>query len=314
MALGDPNVPGFSELLSATIQRIEAPLIDQVLQSHPTLDALKSRHSAADGPSKIVPVRGSLVNRTAVSDDLGTFATGQDSDIISTAKYTFSNPIVTPTSVAFKALALNAGQNQVVDMVRAHIEAAKDDHALTLAQAMHGTGTAAGEWNSLPTIVDDTAVLGGIDPAVSTWWKSSKVTGAYATDSVSLKFRELLDSIADASMKTPDLIICGSNIFSSYEAELDDRIRYNALSEGDTRFRSLRFAGIEVRRDGIDCDPDTAYFLHTPSLFLHSLRGTFMAPQPEQVIQGTLTSVVPLATVLMVGTTARRDHGKLVMS
>lgn len=314
MALGDMNVPGFSELLATTIQKIEGTLIDQVLQSHPTLDVLRGKLTPGDGPNMIVPVRGSLTGRTAVSDDLGTFNTGQDGDIVSVATYSYSNPVITPTSVAWKALALNAGTNQVVDMVKAHIEAAKDDHALALAQALHGAGGVAGEFNSLADIVDDTSVLGGIDPATNAFWKSAVVSGAYATDDIRLKLREVSNAILDASMKKADVIIAGASIFDAYEASLDDQIRYNALSVGDSRFRELKFDGVTVRRDGTDCPADKAYFLNTGSLVARSLRGYFMKPEAEQVIQGTLTSVVPLASVLLTGTTARREHGVLTMS
>lgn len=314
MALGTHNVPGFSELLSATIQRIEGELVDQVLSAHPTLDVLRGKIAAGDGPNMTVPVRGALVNRTAVSDDLGTFNTGQDGDIVSVAKYEYSAPIVTPTSVAYMALALNAGSNQVIDLVKAHLAAATDDHSLAIAQALHAAGGIAGTFNSLEDLVDDTSVVGGIDPATSAWWKASVVTGAYATDDVRLKLREVMNSVFDASMKRPDVIIAGSNIYEAYESVLEPAIRYSAGGAAESRFETLKFNGIEIRRDGSDCPADRAYFLNTGSLIARNLRGTFMAPQAEQVIPGTLTTVLPLASVLLTGVNERRANGRLDMS
>lgn len=322
-ALGQED---FDELLSTTVQKLEAELVDQVFESHPTLDAMKEIAVKCDGPSVIQPIRLGLVNRTAVSDELGTYNTSVDGPIAGVAKYEYSNPIITPTSVAFRTLALNAGPNKVIDLVKAHLQAAKDDHATTLASYFHAPAADVADssvpFNSLDALVgnvasDDASVasgsykLGGIDSSTVSSWQATRQTISDATD-IRLAFRTVANEVLDRSGKKADIIIAGADVFDEYEATLDDQIRYNALTVGDTRFRELRFDGVTVRRDGNDCPDDRAYFLYTPALMVKYLAGYFMKVEKTQRVQGTLTDIIPMATMLAVGTTERRTHGLLI--
>lgn len=312
----------FDELLSTTVLKLENELVDQVFQNHPTLEALRGKVTKGNGPVITIPVRGALVNRTNVSDAVGTFNPGVDSAIAQVAQYEFSNPIITPTSVAFRTLALNSGPNRVIDLVKAHLQAATDDHATTIADWLHApaASVAAGTvpFNSLDAIVGNAAsdaaagvTLGGINSTTHSFWQSTRETISDATD-IRLAFRTVANGVMDASGKKADIIIAGSDVFDEYEASLDDQIRYNALSTGDTKFRELRFDGITIRRDGIDCDADRAYFLYTPSLVAQHLAGYFMKVEKTQRVQGTLTDVTPMATMLALGTNERRTHGLLI--
>jgi hypothetical protein len=322
-ALGQED---FDELLSTTVQKLESELVDQVMEAHPTLDALKQVAKKGDGPSVIQPIRLGLVNRTAVSDELGTFSTSVDGPIAGVAKYEYSNPIITPTSVAFRTLALNAGPNRVIDLVKAHLGAAKDDHASTLAAYLHADAAdvadASVPFNSLDALVGNAASdaaavqvgvykLGGVDSSAVAAWQATRETITDATD-IRLAFRQVANSVLDRSGKKADIILAGADVFDEYEASLDDQIRYNALSVGDTRFRELRFDGVVVRRDGNDCPDDRAYFLYTPAVIVEYLAGYFMKVEKTQRVQGTLTDVIPMATMLAVGTTERRAHGLLI--
>jgi hypothetical protein len=302
----------FDELLSTTVQKLEGELVDQVMESHPTLDALKGVIEKGDGPSILIPVRGTLLGKTNfAASDLGTFSTAVDGAIAGVAKYEYSNPIITPTSVAFRTLALNQGPNKVIDLVKAHLQADASDVA-----------DGSTPFNSLDAIVgnaasDDAAVavgrynLGGIDSSVNSYWQSTRESIGSATD-IRLAFRTVANGVLDASGKKADIIIAGADVFDEYEASLDDQIRYNALASGDTRFRELRFDGVVVRRDGTDCPADRAYFLNTPTLVARYLSGYFMKVEKTQRVQGTLTDVVPMATMLALGTTERRAHGLLI--
>lgn len=313
MAIGaESNPVGYDELLSTTIQKIEGQLVDQVLEQHPTLEIFKGMVSAGIGPSIIVPVRGSLLGRTAVSNARGEFNTGEDNELAGTAQYDFSNPIVTPTSIAFKTLALNEGANKVVDIMKMHIQAATDDHAVALASAFHGSGSASGAFNSIPDLVSASGTVGGIDPTgTATWWKATEITSSAAAEDIRVGFRRLSNGVLDASGRVGDILLVGADVFDEYENSLDDSVRYNALGVGDTRFSELKFNGLTIRRDGTDAPVDTAYLLNKNSWIVRSLAGHFMKANPSQNIQGSLTSVTPFSTMLAVGVTERRANGKL---
>jgi len=80
MAIGNSE---FSELLSATVQKIEKTLVDQVMTSHPTLDLFKKNVKSATGTSVIVPVAATLGSTTDIDcdteTDTHTYATATDS-------------------------------------------------------------------------------------------------------------------------------------------------------------------------------------------------------------------------------------------
>lgn len=308
---GTTNGVGFNELLSTTIQKIEGTLVDQTMQQHPTLDFFKEIISAGEGPSLITPVRGALLGRTATSDALGTFSTSVDGDIAGVAHYSYGNPIVTPTAVAFLSIALNEGSSRVVDIVKAHIEAAIADHSVALAAAMYGNGAVAGEFNSLDDIVSATGALGGIDPATAAWWASTEITSSAAAEDIRVGFRRLSNGVLDAAGRTGDILIVGADVFDEYEASLDDSVRYNALGVGDTRFAELKFSGLTIRRDGTNCPAGNAYLLNKQALVAKNLRGHFLKPGAAQIKPGTMTEVTPFSTILATGTTERRAHGKM---
>ena len=226
MAIGatGPGV-GFNSLLSTTLEKIEGTLVDQTMQQHPTLDFFKDAMSAGDGPSIVTSVRGALLGRTDTSDSLGTFITDVDDGIAGVARYEFGNPIVTPTAVAWLTIALNEGSNRVIDLVKAHVEAAIADHSVALAGAFYGAGGVAGSFNSLDDIVSATGSLGGIDPATSSWWASTEVTSSAAAEDIRVGFRRLSNGVLDAAGRTGDILIVGADIFDEYEASLDDSVR-----------------------------------------------------------------------------------------
>ena len=241
----------------------------------------------------------------------GSFLTDQTTTTFRYRQVRVLEPNRRPDVSCFPSDCSPARTERVVDMVKSHIEAAKDDHAVALASALYGNGSLAAPTPS--STVDDTAVLGGIDPTSKTWWKSTVQAPTAGTD-IRLALRSLSNAIMDASGRKADIVIAGADAFDAYEASLDDAIRYNALSTGDSRFRELRFDGLAIRRDGVDCPADKVFMLRRDALVAKSLKGYFMKPEAAQFIPGTLTEVIPMASMLLFGTNERRAHGKLTFT
>jgi hypothetical protein len=174
MALGQND---FNELLSATVQKIEKQLVDNVFTAHPTLDFLKANIKSATGPSVIFPIVAADDTSTVFTDASGTFNTGVSSDILGVAKYEWSSPLVSKIRVEFKQLEMNAGPEQVVSLAKAHLDAAVKGHGKKLATVLHTAGSAgAGAFNTLDEIISNSDKLtastartvGGIRGGVST--------------------------------------------------------------------------------------------------------------------------------------------------
>jgi hypothetical protein len=157
MALGQND---FNELLSATVQKIEKQLVDNVFTAHPTLDFLKANIKSATGPSVIFPIVAADDTSTVFTDASGTFNTGVSSDILGVAKYEWSSPLVSKIRVEFKQLEMNAGPEQVVSLAKAHLDAAVKGHGKKLATVLHTAGSAgAGAFNTLDEIISNSDKL-----------------------------------------------------------------------------------------------------------------------------------------------------------
>lgn len=175
MALGAND---FNELLSATIQKIEKQLVDNVLTAHPTLDFLKANVKSATGPSVIFPIVAADDTSTVFTDASGTFNTGKSSDILGVAKYEWAEPLVSKVRVEFKQLEMNSGPEAVVSLAKAHLDAAVKGHGKKIATVLHTAGSAgAGAFNTLDEIISSSDKLttttartvGGIRGGVSTY-------------------------------------------------------------------------------------------------------------------------------------------------
>ena len=174
MALGQND---FNELLSATVQKIEKQLVDNVLTAHPTLDFLKANVKSATGPSVIFPIIAADDTSTVFTDASGSFSTAKSSDILGVAKYEWAEPLVSKVRVEFKQLEMNNGPEAVVSLAKAHLDAAVKGHGKKIATVLHTAGSAgAGAFNTLDEIISNSDKLttstsrtvGGIRGGIST--------------------------------------------------------------------------------------------------------------------------------------------------
>jgi hypothetical protein len=400
MALGHPD---FNELLSSTVQKLQKELVDNVMKAHPTLDFLKANISSEEGPAVALPIVAVEDGSTVFTDASGTFNTSVSNPILGTAKYEWSEPLVSKIRVQFKQLEMNAGPSQVVSLAKAYLDNAVKGHGKTISETLHLASKPSGSFNTLAEIVRATdtlsgtsaVTLGGIRGGISTaditdkaltsnvatiatngkhdfvvgdtvvialdtpdavfdgthtitavngtqdefsfaktnanvpsvadtgtatvaaikdYWRST-VTSSPKTGGSSVNilvaFRQMSDDIYVASGERPNAIVAGRDVFAEYEAYFDDKVRFTTPGGAEGRFREVDFDGIPVRLDP-DCPVDTAYFINTDYLVARYLNSNFMSVRPSQQIVGTQDTVTPLLSILCVGTSNRRAHGKLV--
>lgn len=330
MALGASY---YTELFATTIEKFEKQLVDNVLTSHPTLDFFRKEAKSYTGRTLVLPLEVAHDSSTTFTDAAGTFSTAVSSDIIGAAQYDWSSPLVSKARINWLTLQKNSGPEGIIDLMKAHIRAAEKGHARKIAQALHArayNGTASeltsGQFNSLDQIVSNKTydatpgsgvpfTVGGIDAnaAGKDYWQATRYSSPVdGGEDIRKAFRSLSNTIVVNSMAAPKVIIAGLKIFEEYEDSFDDKIRYTTLgANGESRFKELVFDDMVVRLDP-DCPQRRAYFLDPDTLRFGYLNGNFMKSQPQQQIQGTLDYVVPLASVIVVGTNERRANGVLL--
>ena len=157
MALGQND---FNELLSATIQKIEKQLVDNVLTAHPTLDFFKQNVKSTTGPAVVFPIVAADDSSTSFTDASGTFNTGVSSDILGVAKYEWASPLVSKVRVEFKQLEMNSGPEAVVSLAKAHLDSAVKGHGKKIATVLHTAGSAgSGAFNTLDEVISSSDKL-----------------------------------------------------------------------------------------------------------------------------------------------------------
>ena len=321
MALGAEE---FSELVTATLEnRDKEKVHDQVFKRQPTLDLLRQNEKSANGRQHVVNLELGENTSTQLTDRSGSFSTAKSADILGTAVYQWSKPIVSSVRLIWQDLQENMGKAQVVNLVKAHIRNMEKSHAKKLVTMLHTAAASveAGSFLSLDEVVSDAAydasdltrTVGGIDSASQALWVATRRTAADADLTVRQAIRRTANDITVVTHtnSNPDHMITGRTVFEEFEDSFDDKVRYVEFGEGQTKFRAIQFGDLQVRLDP-DCDAEQAYLLDISSWDVKSLAGNFMSAQPSQEIQGTLDRVTPVATVLSVGVNERRANAKLI--
>jgi hypothetical protein len=336
MALGQAD---FTQLFTSTLQKYEKQLVDNVLLEHPTLELFKSSAKSLTGRGLVIPVRAADLDATryeSTTDPAAVgsapFQTSVSTDIMGSAVYDWSETIITPFRLRHRDVLQNSGPEQIVNLVQEYVKAASADHGDFITAALHDTAAnyaaavTAGKSPLLPmdaifgNAASDAAssvVVGGIDPALAgkSYWQATRLSiptsGAGSLDIVAA-FRKVVNEVYRASRKRPTHVICGFDVYEEFEVELQSKGQYtNPGGTGQTRFSEIKFGDLTLRLDP-DCQDDRAYFIHQPSLRFAYCAGEFMKTFPAQPLEGTLDTVVPMASSLVFGVAERRANGLLI--
>jgi hypothetical protein len=256
MALGQND---FNELLSATVQKIEKQLVDNVFTAHPTLDFLKANIKSATGPSVIFPIVAADDTSTVFTDASGTFNTGVSSDILGVAKYEWSSPLVSKIRVEFKQLEMNAGPEQVVSLAKAHLDAAVKGHGKKFATVLHTAGSAgAGAFNTLDEIISNSDKL-----TTTTARTVGGIRGGVATKSVT--DYERAGTTATLTIGANDYIVGDSVVVTGVIAALAGTFTLTAVTATTISYTTATSAtvGTTATTGSVTCDAIKSYWVST---------------------------------------------------
>ena len=324
-ALGDAF---FVQTFTTTLQRYEKTLVDNVLLSHPTLELFKANAKSITGRGLVIPLRASTLGATGYTDASGTHSTAASTDIMGSAVYEWASEIVTPFRLKHRDILQNSGPEQIVSLVEEYVKAAQADHQDFIVSEIHKSAQdyTTGSINSLDMLVSnatydsytdgnnsDWVPVGGINPNTSGkgYWQSTRLEIDTDTDIVAA-FRTVTNEVYRASRKRPTHIICGFDVFEEFEAFLQTKGQYtNPQGTANTRFTEIQFGDLTLRLDP-DCQDNRAYFLNSPSLRFAYCAGEFMKSYPAVPLEGTLDTVVPIASTLALGVAERRANGLLI--
>jgi len=177
--------------------------------------------------------------------------------------------------------------------------------SVTATEILYTTGTSG----NIASTADSGTV---VDTDIKDYWKATRITSSAAAEDIAAAFRRVTNEVFRASRKRPTHIICGFSVYEAFEAYLATKGQIpTGGSSVDTRWSILKFGDQEVRLDP-DCQDDRAYFINQPSLRFAYCAGEFMKSYPAQPLEGTLDTVVPIASTITFGVAERRANGLLI--
>lgn len=157
-ALGDDF---FVQTFTATLQKYEKVLVDNVLLEHPTLELFKQNAKSITGRGLVIPVRAANLNATAFDTTSGSggFSDTVSTDIMGSAVYSWAKGIITPFRISHREILQNSGPEQIVNLVEEYVKAASADHGDFITSKLHTLGTSynADSFNSLDMLVGNAA-------------------------------------------------------------------------------------------------------------------------------------------------------------
>lgn len=174
----------------------------------------------------------------------------------------------------------NRGEAAIFKLMKAKMEVLEESIREKFSSYLYGTGAGTDPTGVATLIPDDptTGILGGINRATETQWRTSAYQFGGALDSTNIE--EAFDDILmDLTLKgeKPDLFLCGRNIMRIYRQAVRDKIVLN-LSETNNGKRMFDLGFNGVSHNGItmlydeDCGVNRMYAINSKYMRLHILR------------------------------------------
>jgi hypothetical protein len=174
----------------------------------------------------------------------------------------------------------NRGEAQIFKLMKAKIQVLEESIKEKFSEYLYGAGAGSDPYGLAALIPDDptTGVLGGIDRAQESQWRTSSYDFSGTLDHTNIE-EAFDDVIMDLTLKgdSPDVILCGRNVYRAYRAAIRDKVMI-PLSDSnsgkkmmDLGFKGCSHQGIPMMYDE-DCPVNKCYFINTKYLRMHILR------------------------------------------
>lgn len=176
----------------------------------------------------------------------------------------------------------NTGDAAIFKLLKAKMEVLEQSIQEKFATYCYGAGPGVDPFGLDIMIPDNptTGVVGGIDRAANTYWRTSSYDFASTLNSTNIE--EAFDDVfLDLTLKKerPDVIIAGRDIYRTYRQAVRDKLQIN-LADIKKDMVDLGFKGIGHDNVPIVYDEDApvnkAFFINSTYLRLHILKGVNM--------------------------------------
>lgn len=286
-----------SDIIATTIQNRSGKIADNVTKNNALLARLQQRGNVkpASGGNVILQELSFAENANAGWYSGYEALPVAPSDVISAAQYDWKQAAC-PVTVSGLEQLMNAGKEQIIDLLEARMNVAEATMANLIAAGIYADGTGnggkeIGGLNLLVPLDPTTGVAGGIDRQNWNFWRSkifaAVATGGAATTPSNIQgYMNTLWASLVRGQDRPDLIVVDNAYWGFYMASLQSMQRFTSTDDAKLGFVSIKYMDADVVLDGGigGFDPaKTMFMLNTKYLFLrpHSQRN-FVSLSPGQ--------------------------------
>ncbi len=311
----------FTEMVSTTLRHSATEVTDNVSKHNALLRKLKAKgkiKTVSGGYEAQEPLEyaeNSTYTRYAGYDTLNTNA----SDVITSAKYDWAQVAIHVTASG-RELRQNNGKERMINLVKTRKSNALKTAANNFSIDLYSDGSLSNQIGGLANIIQTNGqgTVGGINSTTWTFWRNKfrEMTGtnAFSTSTIQGEFNAMWLPLVRGADK-PDLIIASHDVYSVFEASLQQNMRYTSADDGEVGFGGIKYKGADVIFDENTNFPTTAekaYFLNTDYLYLVQHKEAQWTPDDEKKPINQDAVVVPMYWMGYFAVTNRALQGVLI--
>lgn len=270
--------PNFNNIVATTLQRYftdGGKAVDNIFKRSAALDWLKNtaKLDAQGGSKAVFPLQYAANGSFQWYSDYDALTPVHGEEIVTAAEYDWKqSAIFVPMSGMEQAK--NSGDRAVINLLKTKVENAE----MTFAEQMEtafltytGTESAGKAMGGLPSLVESTGVVGGINSATQTYWNGYIPPTATYSLALHSKAYNTVSYAGDAC----DFQVTTQLLWETYEGKLQPNQRFMDAKTAEAGFTNLLHRGSKVVWS--DLMPATKwYFLNSRHVKLAVLDGNWM--------------------------------------
>lgn len=283
--------PNISELMSATMQRIQPDLIDNFSNNNALADDMRGKGNIKfvdGGPLIQIPLEyaeNSNYQRYSGSEPLSMVP----DQILTSATYSWKQVALTTQITGLEEIQ-NSGKSKVLDLLETRLKNLFKTFDNNFSADLYSDGTANGgkQVGGLQLLLADsnaTGTVGGISRTSWDFWKhyvySAATDGGVAASATNIvTYMNKVWRGCSQRKEHPTKIYADDNYFGHYEAYLQALQRVGNSDSADAGYaNTLKYKGVDVVCDGMvggECPANHMYFVNADYLQLHTFKGRNM--------------------------------------
>jgi len=313
----------FTEMVTTTMRKHYKKVVDNVTDHNGLLTVLKDRGNiktdASGGYEIALPLsyaENATYQRYSGYDTLNIGA----SDVLSSAKFDWSQ-VALHVTASGRELRMNNSEERMINLVKSRIDVAMSTAANNMSIDLYSDGALTNQIGGLAHLItsDGTGTVGGINAGTYTFWKNKfneiAVGGGTAITYANLRLAMNAQWLAQTrGNDKPDLLVFSHDLYSIYEAGLQDLQRYTDSKMANAGFEALKYKSASVIFDdntNFGTTAEIGYFLNTKYLFLMEHPDARWTEDDEKTPVNQDAVVVPIYWMGAMCTSNRSLQGRI---